>query len=318
MSKSAAIRSYHHTTMCVGSAQEDYDFHVKVLGLRLIKKTVLLDGNDPFYHLYYGNESGEEGSLVTTFPMPRGSSGSRGSGQARILSLGVPYGSLSFWKQRLESSGHRTGSAERLGAKRLTFEHPCGIEYELAEVSGDARGSWTGGGVPAEAAIRGIRSVAVSTRDLPQFVNFLVDGLGFRNDGTDGRDVRFVFGSGQQQQILEVLREPGRPQGSWTYSAGTVHHIAFALPNVTVQEALKLHLEGLGYTDVSEIKDRNYFDSVYVRTPSGALFEAAVTQEKGWLKDETYATLGRELKFPVWFDDRKKGEMIAKLEPIRE
>jgi glyoxalase family protein len=304
--------------MCVGSAQEDYDFHVKVLGLRLIKKTVLLDGDEPFYHLYYGNEAGEEGSLVTTFPMPWRNSGSQGSGQVRILSLSVPIGSLPFWKKRLESSGHKTGSAERLGAKRLTFKHPCGIEYELVEASSDSRGSWKGGGVPADAAIGGIRSVAVSTRELPQFVSFLVDGLGFSNDGTDGREARFLVGHGRKDHILEVLHEADRPQGSWNFSSGTVHHIAFDLPNVTVQETLKLHLEGLGYTDVSEIKDRNYFNSVYVRTPSGALFEAAVTQENGWLKDETRDTLGRELKFPVWLDDRKKGEMIAKLEPIRE
>ena len=317
MPESSPIRGYHHITMCVGSAQEDYDFHVKVLGLRLIKKTVLLDGNEPFYHLYYGNESGEEGSLVTTFPMPWRDAGSRGSGQVRILSLGVPGGSLSFWKRRLESFGYHTGAAERLGAQRLTFNHPCGLEYEMVETNGDTKGSWTGGGVAADAAIRGIRSVGVSTRELPQFISFLVDGLGFVDDGKDGRDARVVFGHGQKAHALEVLHEADRPQGSWTLSRGTVHHIAFDLTNATAQKTLKLDLEGLGYTDVSEVKDRNYFNSVYVRTPSGALFEAAVTQEKGWLKDETRDTLGRELKFPLWLENQKD-EMAAKLEPIRE
>ena len=317
MPENSPIRGYHHITMCVWSAQEDYDFHVKVLGLRLVKKTVLLDGTEPFYHLYYGNEVGEEGSLVTTFPMPWRSSGSLGSGQVRVLTLGVPDGSLSFWKQRLEGFGHSTSAAERLGVKRLTFKHSGGIEYELVETSDDTKRSWTGGGVPAGAAIQGIRSVAVSTRDLPQFFTFLVDGLGFANDGEDGREARFVLGHGQKARVLEVLHEADRPQGSWTLSRGIVHHIAFDLPNATAQATLKLHLEGLGYTDVSEVKDRNYFNSVYVRTPSGALFEGAVTQEKGWLKDETRETLGRELKFPIWLEDRKD-EMAAKLEPIRE
>lgn len=317
MSEISPIRGYHHVTLCVGSAQEDYDFHVKVLGLRMIKKTVLLDGAEPFYHLYYGNEVGEEGSLVTTFPMPWRNTGARGSGQVRVLSLGVPDGSLPFWQRRLDGFGYKTTTAERLGAKRLGFSHPCGIEYEFVEAGPDAKGGWTGGGVPAEAAIQGIRSIAVSARDLAQFDAFLVDALGFASEGSDGRDVRFSVGHGRKARVLEVLHEPDRPQGSWTYACGTVHHIAFDLPDGQVQQRLKAHLEGLGYVDVSEIKDRNYFNSIYVRTPAGALFEAAVTQAQGWLKDETWETLGRELQLPAWLESRK-GEMVAKLEPIRE
>ncbi|MBZ7924805.1 VOC family protein [Ensifer adhaerens] len=315
MFQGSPVRGYHHITMCVGSAQEDYDFHVKVLGLRMIKKTVLFDGREPFYHLYYGNASGQEGSLVTTFPMDWKTSGGVGSGQVCILSLSVPEGSFSFWEQRLQNFGYNTRVENRLGARRLCFNHPCGIAYEIIEMAGDTRSGWAQGGVPVEAAIQGMRSVTISTRDLSPFSDFLSEGLGFVNQGKDGRNAQFAMGGGVGSPLLEVLHEEDRPQGSWTWSRGTVHHIAFDLPTAPVQLDLKLHLEGLGYTDVSEVKDRNYFNSVYVRTPSGALFEAAVTQEQGWLKDEPAATLGQELKFPPQLIDRRD-EMIGKLEPI--
>jgi glyoxalase family protein len=199
----------------------------------------------------------------------------------------------------------------------LGFTHPCGVEYELVETDEDPIGVWTAGGVPATAAIQGIWSVAVSARDLPHFAAFLTDGFGFDNQGPDGRETRFTVGQGKTKRLLEVLHEPDRAQGSWTYSPGTVHHIAFDLPGLTIQETLKLHLEAQGYTDVSEVKDRNYFKSIYVRTPAGALFEVAVTHEKGWLKDETWETLGRDLKFPPRMEGWK-AEMAAKLEPIVE
>jgi glyoxalase family protein len=317
MAETSPIRGYHHVTLCVGSAREDYDFHVKLLGLRMIKKTVLLDGAEPFYHLYYGNEIGEEDSLVTTFPMSWRTGGVRGSGQVRVITLDVPDGSLSFWRKRLESFGYRTTKVGRLGAKRVGFSHPCGVEYEFAEADQEIQSAWTSGGVPAEAAIRGIRSVAVSTRDLSQFDAFLVAGLGFQAEGKDGRDVRFTLGAGKKTSVLEVLHEPDRARGSWTYAAGTVHHIAFNLADDTAHRALKGHLEGVGYVDVSEIKDRNYFNSIYVRTPAGALIEAAVTCPRGWLKDETWETLGRELKLPAWLETRRK-EMVGKLEPLAE
>ena len=317
MTEFSPIRGYHHITMCVGSAQEDYDFHVKVLGLRLIKKTVLLDGVDPFYHLYYGNEAGNEGTLVTTFPMAWRNAGVLGSGQVRILSLAVPRGSFPYWVERLQRFGYPTTMAERLGVARLGFTHPCGVEYEFVETDEAPVGVWTKGGVPVTAAIQGMWSVAISTRDLPQFAAFLTEGMGFENQGPDGRETRFMVGEGKARRMLEVLYEPDRAQGSWGYSPGTVHHIAFDLPGLSIQETLKGHLEAQGYVDVSEVKDRNYFKSIYVRTPSGALFEAAVTHEKGWLKDETWETLGRELKFPPRMEDRQT-QMAAKLEPIVE
>src|ERR1700679_63188 len=108
----AAIERHHHITLCVGAAQEDYDFHTQVLGLKSLKKTALYDGDVPIYHLYYGNDMGDESTLVTCFPMRQsGRVARRGTNQARTLMLSVPASSLSYWRDRL--SGHGFGVTER-------------------------------------------------------------------------------------------------------------------------------------------------------------------------------------------------------------
>ena len=146
MATSPPIRRHHHITLCSGGAQEDYDFHTKVLSLKSVKKTALYDGDVPIYHLYYGNDLGEESTLVTTFPMRQsGRKGRKGSGQVTILSLSVPVSSLGFWKKRLESHGRPTREAERFGEKILQFQHPCGIDYELCGIKDDPRKPYSNG-----------------------------------------------------------------------------------------------------------------------------------------------------------------------------
>jgi glyoxalase family protein len=105
-----------------------------------------------------------------------------------------------------------------------------------------------------------------------------------------------------------------QPQGTWTLSGGTIHHFALNTGNEENQLKLRAHIEGLGFTDISEQKDRNYFKSVYVRSPGGALFELAWTVPEGWAKDEPADAIGTTLVFPPWFEDRR-AELIAGLEP---
>lgn len=315
MAQDARVRGYHHVTFCVGSAQEDYDFHVKALGLRLGKKTVLFDGQEPIYHLYYGNGSGDEGTLLTSFPMSWRPRGQRGSGQVTSITLSAPAGSLSFWKQRLTNHGYHTEYIERFGERRVVFDHPAGIEYEIMESVSSEPSPWTGAGVDGEVAIRSIGAVTVSARDIPEFDAFLKDGMGFAQITSDGPHYRYAIDDGTSGKILEVLHEPEMPQGTWTFAQGVVHHIAFDMGDRQTQQNLKLHLEGLGFTDVSEPKDRNYFTSVYFRTPAGVLFEAAVTNEGGWLKDETLDSLGDKILLPPWLES-ERGNIIPRLEPI--
>jgi len=116
--------------------------------------------------------------------------------------------------------------------------------------------------------------------------------------------------------IVDFHVLPNTPQGSWAYGEGVTHHCAFEVDDLDVQKVVKFHLEGLGFTDVSDVKDRGYFDSVYVRTPGGALFEACVSKPEGFLVDEAYAELGKSFQVPPVFANRAK-EIIEYLEPLR-
>src|SRR5579875_3524537 len=157
MPNPGTIRGTHHLTFCVGGAQEDYDFHVRLLGLKSVKKTVLFDGEIPIYHLYYGNEVGDPSTLLTAFPYRQaGWMGKRGTNQAKQLNLSVPSGAISYWADRLSEAGVEAQHVELFGSERLLFAHPCGIPYALvADGAPDDRAPYEGGGVPGEHAIRG-------------------------------------------------------------------------------------------------------------------------------------------------------------------
>jgi len=301
-----AVRRHHHITLCVGDAQEDYDFHTKVLDMKSVKKTALYDGTVPIYHLYYGNDMGDESTLITCFPMRQsGRMGRRGSGQVGKLSLSVPTESLSFWDSRLHENGIEATASERFGEKLLEFSHPCGLDYELVGVPEDDRVPHTGGEVARENGIRGTHGITVSVHDFEGSMEFMEGGWNGRRTAEEGDYLRYEVGDGGSGRIVDFVREPDLSIGSWTFGEGTVHHCAFQVDSLDIQDEVKGYLEGLGYTDVSDRKDRGYFDSVYVRTPGGALFEATVSKSEGFLVDEPYATLGHEFQVPPVFADQK-------------
>jgi len=310
------IQSHHHLTLCVGGAQEDYQFHVRTLGLRNVKKTLLYDGRIPIYHLYYGNASGQESTLITCFPMKQdGRLGRFGSGQVRSVNLAVPEGGLEYWQRRLADHGIEASPSERYGARRLVLHHPCGIEYQMVGVRNDSRQPWNGSDVPAEAAIRGVYGVTVAVRDAIEMKDFMTGAMGFRNLGADGNHTLFGVQDGAPGKTVEIAYFPDLPQGSWGFGQGTVHHVAFKVQDDKMQADFKAYLEGLGYTDCSEPKNRGYFMSIYFRTPGGALFEAAYSFDKGFAIDETYDNFGTVVHTPPWLTDRRE-EMLAQLEPL--
>lgn len=314
----AYIEGSHHVTLSVGHAQEDVDFHTKILGMRFIKRTVLFDGTTPIYHLYYSNANGDPSSVVTTFPWAQaGLFGKRGTNQAREVLLSVPAGSLDFWHTRLTQHQVEVENIEAFGRRRLAFNHPSGIEYVFVENENDPRQGYAGNGVPAEYAIHGIHGVGIHVTTPERMVDFGADGFfsqGVINE--DGDRASFQVGNQALGNHVELTANRKDDQGTWHYGAGTYHHFAWNLSSLENQDEVKFALEGAGYTDISELKDRKYFKSVYVRTPGGALFELAVTHaEGGWDCDESPEELGTRFQLPDQFENRRD-EILNKLEPI--
>jgi glyoxalase family protein len=310
------IRGTHHLTFCVGGAQEDYDFHVRVLGLKSVKKTVLFDGEIPIYHLYYGNGLGDPSTLLTAFPYRQaGWMGKRGTNQAKSLNLSVPVGSLGFWSDRLSEYSTAREVGERFGTERLSFRHPCGIEYAIvADPNPDDREPYDGV-VPAEHAIRGAYGTTTSVREPDPMSFFVTEGMGGELLSSDGPHHQFQIGDGQGYgRMLELVEEPDLPQGTWNFGEGTIHHQAFDVVSAENQQEVKDWIVGLGFTDVSEAKDRGYFFSMYCRSPSGLLVEIAYGTPQGFLIDEAADELGTHMCIPPHWENRRSE--ISQLEPI--
>jgi glyoxalase family protein len=317
MADKGIIRGTHHLTFCVGGAQEDYDFHVRLLGLKSVKKTVLFDGEIPIYHLYYGNRVGDASTLLTSFPYRQaGWMGKRGSNQLKTLALSVPDDAIGFWADRFQEHGVQARAFERFGTQRLGFAHPCGIPYELVGTSdGDDRQPYEAHGVGAEHAIRGAFGTACSVREPDLQAFFVTEAMGGEQIGSEGAHHQFRIGTDEGHgRILELVEEPDLPQGTWHFGEGTIHHHAFDVISADNQQTVKDWIVGLGFTDASESKDRGYFHSVYVRSPGGALVELAYSTPQGFTIDEAVDELGTHMCIPPHWEDRRSE--ISRLEPL--
>jgi glyoxalase family protein len=313
-----AIRGNHHLTLSVGGAQEDFDFHTGVLGLRPIKKTVLYDGSVPIYHLYYGNAHGDAGAIITVFPMRQlGLMGRAGSNQVKRLNFSVPDSSLDWWSNRLDDNRVAWERADLFGQRRIQFAHPCGIGYAfVGESDGSGYGeAWGGNGVPAEHGIRGTYGITASVLDLDPMDHYLTVGLGATLVEDEGANRSYEIGTTGAGRVVELAYEPDVRPGTWHFAEGTVHHIAYDIGDADAQQQAKAHIEGIGYTDVTEMKDRGYFFSVYNRSPGGPLVELAWSNPEGWTMDEPEETLGTEFMLPPQFE-HQRAEILASLEPL--
>lgn len=302
------VTGLHHITLCTGTAQGDVDFFVKVIGQRFVKRTLFYDGSMPLYHLYFADRFGTPGTVMTTFPTRRsGIRGRKGANQFTTISYSIPKGSLGWWVKHLadhniESSAPR----ERFGQMFVAFEHPdCGIAFEVVEDPNDAREPWESPYVPNEHAVRGFHSWTASVNEMEDMDWFMHNAWNFEKVGQEGQLTRYrVRGDEGPGKTIDVLHEPGRRQGSWTISEGIIHHGAFAVPDLDAQDSLKFDTEGMGFTDFSDRKNRGYFESVYVRTPGGVMFEA--THSLGFTHDEPEPLLGTDLKVSPQFTDKRE------------
>lgn len=308
------VKSLHHVTVGVTGAQEDIDFLRHVLGQRFLKATVLFDGRRPVYHFYYGDRIGRGGTIFTTFPWRKlGLTGRKGTGQVKRTGFSVPPDSVEFWHQRLAKHGVPNGGIEeRFGQRFVTFEHPSGLEMEVLGAE-DGREQWLGDGVDDPgAAIHGLHSVTLSLLETQNTKEFL-ELLGFRETAQDGAYVRMEVDGGGAGKRVDLLHEPDVPPGTWTHAQGIHHHFALATNSESEQLRIKDHLEGDGYVDVSEQKDRFYFKSIYVRSPGGVLIEVATPSN--YLRDEAEAELGSHMMYPPWLEPNRE-EWDPQLEPV--
>lgn len=315
MTVTDVIKGFHHITVGVGGAQEDIDFTTQVLGLRMIKQTVLFDGASSIYHLYYGNGDADIGSVWTTFPFKQaGLFGRTGTGQIKTTGFSVPSASLNFWLTHLDNHGvAHSEIQERFGEKFIEFNHPSGLSLSVVGCDDDPRTPWSHA-IPAAYGIRGFYNLTLAVRDLEEQEFFLSTVMNFKRIGQDGAVTRYAIGEGGYNRIIDLYHMPDTKQGSWGFVVGVPHHYALAVEDDEQNGAIKAFVEGFGFTDVSEIKDRNYFHSTYTRTPAGVVQEIA-TSNIGFAIDEPADHLGEQLLLPPWFEDRR-AEIVAALEPI--
>jgi glyoxalase family protein len=309
------IKGLHHITLCPAGAQQDIDFFTQVMGQRLVKQTVLMDGSIPIYHLYYGNTDAEIGSIATTFPYA-GKAGRAGSGQVSATSYSVPPGTLAFWAEHFaRHDAEHSGIQERFGTSYIRVRHPAGLLLEVIETTGDRRRPWTTGEIGADVATRGFSGVVLSVRDVCEQASFFAEALGLEKVGVDGPYHRFQVPGGGPARIVDLLCEPERAPGSWGFGAGTAHHVAFDVETDDALMQQKAVYEELGFTDASELKDRYYFHSMYVRSPGGILIECTSNVPGGFYQDEAVEDLGTKLHLPPWYESHRDA-ILAMLEPI--
>ncbi|WP_158826139.1 ring-cleaving dioxygenase [Mucilaginibacter lacusdianchii] len=294
------IKGLHHITAIAGNAQRNYNFYTKVLGLRLIKKTVNFDDPET-YHLYYGDEVGTPGTVLTFFPWQNIMTGRRGSRQATEIGYSVPENSLEFWLKRFEQHNViHNKVAEKFGERYLTFLDPDGLKLELiASKKPDNRLPWETNEIKAENATKGFHNVTITTNKMQPTADILTGVFGYKLLEQHVNRYRFVTDAVDNANIVDLVEVEGEKAGH--VAGGSVHHVAFRVENEAVLMHYREKIEALGL-HITEKIDRNYFYSLYFREPGGVLFELA-TDNPGFSVDEPVNELGSHLKLPPQYEE---------------
>ncbi|UTH44167.1 VOC family protein [Loktanella salsilacus] len=293
------IKGLHHVTSIASDAAENNAFFTQVLGQRRVKKTVNFDAPD-VYHLYYGDEVGSPGSVMTYFPFHNAVRGRRGTGEVGETVYSVPKGSLTFWADRLGAAAEGLEAVNHFGEERLRFQTSDGEGFALAEIADDNRHGWTGNGIADDHAIRGFHGATMRLQDTGAMTELLTF-MGYEKQDTIGNVSRFAVADGTGANTIDLEKLPSAKHAS--QGTGSVHHIAFAVENRAAQLEVRAALLDTGY-QVTPVIDRDYFWAIYFRTPGGILFEVA-TNEPGFDRDEDIAHLGEALKLPKQHEDQR-------------
>ncbi|NQX37990.1 glyoxalase family protein [Pedobacter steynii] len=296
------ILGIHHITAIAGNAKKNYDFYTRILGLRLVKKTVNFD--DPHtYHFYYGDEHGTPGSILTFFPWEGIGTGRRGTRQVTEIGYSVPAGSLDFWQNRLEKNNVIYNKpAVKFGERYLTFLDPDGLKFELTEAkTPDSRVQWETKEVSKENAVHGFHHITITTNKMEATAAILTHVLGYRLQETEVNRSRFITDKVEHAAIVDLVEAPGEAVGH--VAGGSVHHVAFRVKDEETLMYFRDKIVALGL-NITEKIDRNYFYSLYFREPGGVLFELA-TDNPGFTVDESLEELGSNLKLPAQYESNR-------------
>ncbi|WP_096269541.1 ring-cleaving dioxygenase [Paucisalibacillus globulus] len=289
----------HHITAIVGHPQENVDFYAGILGLRLVKKTINFD--DPgTYHLYFGNDGGRPGSIITFFPWANAYQGKIGGGQVGITTYAIPTGKMGYWEERLEKFNIQFTKVERFGEAYLQFEDFHGLQLELVERADGEQNKWTFGDVTPDVAIKGFGGAILYSVNPEQTAETLQGLMGLERVGEEGDYVRFKsFGNiGNIIDIKKTEMERGQ------MGVGTVHHIAWRAKDDEDQLDWQRYVADHGF-GVTAVRDRNYFNAIYFREYGEILFEIA-TDPPGFAHDESYETMGKNLMLPEQYEQYRE------------
>ncbi|MEI3605712.1 ring-cleaving dioxygenase [Pseudogracilibacillus sp. SE30717A] len=298
----------HHITAIVGHPQENVDFYAGVLGLRLVKKTINFD--DPgTYHLYFGDEAGKPGTIITFFPWANAYQGKIGDGQVGVTSYVVPVGALTFWEQRLEKFKVAFTKTKRFGEEYIQFNDPHGLQLEIVEREEGESNTWTFGGVTPEVAIKGFGGATLYSSQPDKTAELLEKVMGLELIEKEGEFIRFRSSA----EIGNVIDLKATSTGKGQMGVGTVHHIAWRAIDDKDQLEWQDFVANNGY-DVTEVRDRNYFKAIYFREDGEILFEIA-TDPPGFAHDESKETMGKQLKLPTQYEHYRE-KLESNLIPI--
>ncbi|MBD1431513.1 ring-cleaving dioxygenase [Sphingobacterium sp. DN00404] len=292
------ILGLHHITAIANEAKRNLDFYTKVLGVRLVKKTVNFD--DPgTYHFYFGNKSGEAGTILTFFPWEGIGRGRNGAGMATHIGYSVPQGALDFWKERLKHYHIPYAEGEIFGEKLISFEDPDGLQLQFIEPAAtDSRIVWTTDEITEDFALKGFHNTTLTLQNKDATAKVLTDILGYELQKQEDNRYRFITDAIDTANFIDLIETPSATRGH--QAAGTNHHIAFRVKDDNVLMAFREKVVSAGLHITPKI-DRDYFYSLYFREPGGVLFEIA-TDNPGFTVDEPLVELGTALKLPKQFE----------------
>ena len=289
----------HHITAIVGHPQENVDFYAGVLGLRLVKQTVNFD--DPgTYHLYFGNEGGKPGTIITFFPWAGARQGVIGDGQVGVTSYVVPRGAMEFWENRLEKFNVSYTKMERFGEQYLEFDDPHGLHLEIVEREEGEINTWTFGDVTPDVAIKGFGGATLLSAQPNETAELLEKVMGLELVGKEGDFARYRATA----DIGNIIDLKLTPIGRGQMGVGTVHHIAWRAIDDQDQLDWQKYVAANGY-GVTSVRDRNYFNAIYFREHGEILFEIA-TDPPGFAHDESQATMGEKLMLPEQYETHRE------------